>query len=399
MKFALCFLAFLVGCYSTVFVGSQPPDISDVIEDIQTTTTFKPSLTIMSTIKSISQSSFGTTKTGDAISRFTCSNSNGYSVDLINYGATVVALNAPDRKGETVNVTLGCTDMAGYEANECYLGATVGRYANRINEGKFSIDGESFALAVNNGKHHLHGGHEGFGRRVWEAETLETDDSVGVRFSLTSPDGDGGYPGELVATVDYILNNENELVIEYHATTDKPTYINLTNHSYWNLSGAGQGTIGDHELMLASDELVEVTAEGIPTGTLLDVDSTPFDFRTSRPIGEDIENTGTTPTGYDHCYVINGADDTLTELNHAATVYDPKSGRTMEVHTTQPGVQLYTCNWMDGQPASGGFDKHSALALESQHYPDSPNQADFPSTLLKPGEKFHHKTIYRFGVR
>ncbi len=399
MKFALCMAAFLVGCYTTVFVGSHPADISDVIEDIQTTTSYKPSLTIMSTEKSISQTSFGSTKSGESVSRFLCSNSNGYSVELINYGATVVAFNAPDRNGELANVTLGCSDMAGYEANQSFLGATVGRYANRINEGKFSIDGKSFTLPINNGKHHLHGGPNGFDRKVWEAETIETADSVGVRFSIDSPDGEGGYPGAVVVSVDYVLNNENELVIEYRATTDKPTHLNLTNHSYWNLSGAGQGTIGDHELMLAADELVEVSAEGIPTGTFLNVDSTPFDFRAARPIGEDIENTGTTPTGYDHCYVIDRADDTLTKLNLAATVHDPKSGRTMEVLTTQPGVQLYTCNWMDGQPGSGGFDKHSALALESQHYPDSPNQAGFPSTLLKPGETFHHKTIYRFGVR
>ena len=399
MKFALCIFAFIVGCYTTVIVGEQPADISHVIEDSQKTTSYKPALTLMSTETSISQSSFGTTKAGEVVSRFKCTNSNGYSVDLINYGATVVAFNAPDRDGKSANVTLGCSDMAGYEANESFLGATVGRYANRIGEGKFSIDGQSFALPINNGKHHLHGGDEGLDRRVWEAETLETDDSVGVRFSITSPDGDNGYPGEVAITVDYVLNDDNELLIEFRANTDKPTHLNLTNHSYWNLSGAGQGTIGEHELTLAASKLVEVTDEGIPTGTILDVTSTPFDFRTARPIGEDIENTGITPTGYDHCYVIDRNDDTLTKLNLAATIHDPASGRTMEVLTTQPGLQFYTSNWMDGQPGSGGFDKHSALALESQHYPDSPNQADFPSTLLKPGEKFHHKTVYRFGVK
>ena len=396
MKFALCIFAFLMGCYTTVFVGEQPVDISHVVESSQTTISFKPSMT---TKTSISQSSFGSTKAGEAVSRFTCTNSNGYSVDLINYGATVVAFNAPDREGESTNVTLGCSDMAGYEANESFLGATIGRYANRIGEGKFSIDGESFTLPINSGKHHLHGGDEGFDRKIWNAEPIEADDSAGVRFFITSPDGDNGYPGEVGLTVDYILNNDNELIIQYSATTDKPTHINLTNHSYWNLSGVGQGTIGDHELTLAAGELVEVNDEGIPTGAITNVASTPFDFRKPRPIGEDIENTGTTPTGYDHCYVIDRSDDTLTELALAATVYDPATGRTMEVLTTQPGLQFYTCNWMDGQPGSGGFDKHSALALESQHYPDSPNQAAFPSTLLKPGEQFHHKTVYRFGVR
>ena len=399
MKFALCIFAFVMGCLSTVFVGDMPADISNVTRDAQSTTNYKPFLTLQTTKMSITRTSFGTTQAGEVVSRFTCSNSNGYSVDLIDYGATVVALNAPDREGKSANVTLGCSDMAGYEANQSFLGATVGRYANRIGEGKFSIDGQSFSLPINNGKHHLHGGKEGFDRKVWKAETLETADSVGVRFSITSPDGAGGYPGELVVTVDYVLNDANELVIEYNATTDKPTHVNLTNHSYWNLSGAGQGTIGEHELMLAADKLVEVASDGIPTGTLMNVASTPFDFRDARPIGDDIENTGTTPTGYDHCYVIDREDDTLTELKLAASVYDPKTGRTMEVLTTQPGLQFYTCNWMDGQPGSGGFDKHSALALESQHFPDSPNQADFPSTLLKPGQKFHHKTVHRFGVK
>ena len=326
MKFALCIFAFLMGCYTTVFVGNQPADISHVIEDTHTTTSYKPSLTLMSTEISISQSGFGSTEGGEAVSLFTCTNSNGYSVDLINYGATVVAFNAPDREGKSANVTLGCSDMAGYEANESFLGATVGRYANRIKEGKFSIDGQAFALPINNGNHHLHGGVEGLDRKVWEAETLETDDSVGVRFSITSPDGDNGYPGEVDITVAYVLNNDNELVIQYNATTDKPTHINLTNHSYWNLSGAGQGTIGEHELTIAAGELVEVNDEGIPTGKLSNVTSTPFDFRKTRPIGEDIENTGITPAGYDHCYVIDRSDDTLTELNLAATVHDPASG-------------------------------------------------------------------------
>lgn len=399
MKFVLCIFAFVVGCFSTVYVGEKPADITYVAEVSQATTNYKPSLSKLSSEMSVSQSSFGNTAAGESVHQFTCTNSNGYSVDLIDYGATIVSVNAPDRDGKPTNIALGCSDMEGYEANEAFLGATVGRFANRINGGKFSINGQSFSLSINNGKHHLHGGKEGFNSRIWKAETLEMDDSVGVRFSMTSPDGDGGYPGEVIITADYVLNENNELTIEFRAHTDKPTHVNLTNHAYWNLSGAGQGTVGEHELMLAAKKLVEVTPEGIPTGTLSSVASTPFDFRTARPIGEDIENTGTTPSGYDHCYVIDRSDESQTELNLAASVYDPSSGRTLEVLTTQPGLQLYTCNWMDGQPSSGGFDKHSALALESQHFPDSPNQVDFPSTLLKPGEKFHHKTVYRFGVR
>jgi aldose 1-epimerase len=369
------------------------------LNDTDAATIQKPSKLPMKIQASVAKSDFGNTSDGDVISRFTCTNSNGYSVVLINYGATVVAFNAPDRDGKSANITLGCSDMAGYEASQSFLGSTVGRYANRIAKGTFSIDGKTFKLPNNDGKNHLHGGLKSFDRQVWKTEELKTDDSVGVKFSLTSPDGDNGYPGELVVTVDYVLNNQNELVIQYDATTDKPTHVNLTNHSYWNLSGAGQGTVGDHVLMLNADQLVEINSEGIPTGTLLDVAATPFDFRMARPIGVDIENTGTTPAGYDHCYVINRSDDALEKLTLAANVHDPKSGRTMEIFATQPGIQFYTCNWMDGQPASGGFEKHSALALETQHYPDSPNQANFPSTLLKPGQRYRHKTIYRFGVK
>ncbi len=395
MKFALCIFAFVLGCISTVFVGDMPADISHVT-DKSRTISFKPATTQFSTEMSITQNSFGSTEAGQAVTRFTCTNSNGYSVDLIDYGATVVAFNAPDRTGKSANITLGCSDMAGYEACQSYLGATVGRYCNRIAEGKFLIDGKRFDLQSNNGDHHLHGGATGLDRRIWKTETLKTNDSVGVRFSTVSPDGEGGYPGKLDVTVDYVLNNANELSIEFHATTDAATHVNLTNHSYWNLSGAGQGTIGDHVMTITASKLVAVSAEGIPTGELLPVASTPFDFLAARPIGQDIENTGTTPTGYDHCFVIDRSDAPLAS---AASVYDPASGRTLEVLTTQPGLQFYTANWMDGQPGSGGFDKHSAFALESQHFPDSPNQDSFPSTLLKPGEKFHHKTIYRFGVK
>ena len=397
MKFALCLFAFLLGCISTVVVRDTPAETkltSGVLS--ARSRLFKPALTLFSTEMSVFKTRFGATSDGNEVTKYICQNSHGYSVELIDYGATVVAFNAPDRLGNKANITLGCSDMAAYEANQSYLGTTVGRYCNRIANGKFSIGEETYSLQNNNGEHHLHGGPDGFSSKIWQAETLKTEDSVGVRFSLESPDGDGGYPGTLKVSVDYVLNDDNELVVEFHASTDKQTHVNLTNHCYWNLSGAGVGTVGQHVLKLNAKQLVAVNDSGIPTGQLQDVESTVFDFRSAKPIGEGIDATGTTPTGYDHCYVIDRESDDLTI---AATVYDPESGRTLDILTTQPGIQFYTSNWMDGGAGSGGFEKHSAFALETQHYPDSPNQPDFPSTLLEPGQTFHQKTILRFGIR
>ena len=397
MKFALCLFAFLLGCISTVFVRDTPAETkltSDVLS--ARSRLFKPVLTLFSTEMNVSKTSFGATSDGDEVTKYTCQNSHGYAVELIDYGATVVAFNAPDRKGQAANITLGCNDMAAYEANQSYLGATVGRYCNRIANGKFFISEEEFTLPINNGENHLHGGPDGFDSKIWQAETLKRKNSVGVRFSTESPDGEGGYPGRLKVFVDYVLNNDNELIVEFHASTDKPTHLNLTNHCYWNLSGAGVGTVGQHVVKINAKKLVGVNDGGIPTGQLENVESTAFDFRSGKPIGESIEATGTTPAGYDHCYVIDRESDALTM---AAAVYDPNSGRTMDVLTTQPGIQFYTANWMDGGAGSGGFEKHSAFALETQHYPDSPNQPDFPSTLLEPGQTFHQKTVFKFGIR
>ena len=395
MKFVLCFIAFVMGCLSTVYVGDEPADLSAVLQtdDIVLQA---PTSTEATTKMSITETDFGATENGETVKLYKCTNSNGYRVELINYGATVKSLFAPDRAGQIDNITLGCGDMASYQANTSYLGATVGRYCNRIAKGKFSIGDRSFTLSTNDGENHLHGGTTGLDKKVWDAELIEYSDSVGVKFSVVSPDGEGGYPGELKVTVSYQLNNDNELVVQFEAETDQETHVNLTNHSYWNLAGAGRGTIDDHELSLISKRLVSIASDGIPTGEFLNVSETAFDFGAPRRIGEELEKTGIVPTGYDHCYVIERADDSLQS---AATVYEPKSGRTLEVFTTQPGLQFYTSNWMDGQPSSGGFEKHSAFALECQHYPDSPNQASFPSTLLKPGSTYQHKTVYRFGVR
>ena len=395
MKFVLCFIAFVMGCLSTVYVGGDPADLSVVLQN-DTIVLQVPTSTEATTKMSITETDFGTTENGKTVSLFKCTNSNGYSAELINYGATLKSLFAPDRTGQIDNITLGCGDMAGYQANTSYLGAIIGRYCNRIAKGKFSIGDRSFMLPINDGENHLHGGTTGLDKKVWDAELIESRDSVGVKFSVVSPDGEGGYPGELKVTVSYQLNNDNDLIVNFEAETDKETYVNLTNHSYWNLAGAGQGTIEDHELSLTSNQLVSIATDGIPTGEFLNVGETVFDFRSPRRIGEGLGKTGLVPSGYDHCYVIQRSGDSLQS---AAIVHEPRSGRTLEVLTTQPGLQFYTSNWMDGQPSSGGFEKHSAFALECQHYPDSPNQAAFPSTLLKPDRTYQHTTVYRFSTR
>jgi aldose 1-epimerase len=314
---------------------------------------------------------------------------------IMNYGAIVVELRTPDRHGKLENITLGFPTLDGYLGKHPYFGATVGRYANRIALGKFTLDGTSYSLAQNNGPNHLHGGIVGFSHALWDAQPVQTHDSVGVRFNHTSPDGEEGYPGTVAATVVYTLTNGNELRIEYTATTDKATPINLTNHAYWNLAGAGQGTILDHELMLAADTYLPVDATLIPTGELASVAGTPFDFTSPHRIGARIGQVKGDPPGYDHCFVLRGQKGAL-EL--AAHVRHVGSGRTMEVYTTQPGVQFYTGNFLDGGPAGGGYPRNAGFCLETQHYPDSPNRPEFPSVVLRPGETYHEITVHRFGI-
>lgn len=343
----------------------------------------------------ITTRSFGTTQDGREVQQFICKNSNGYVLEVIDYGATVTGFGAPDQNGLVENITLSCSDIEGYETCKSYFGSTVGRYCNRISQGKFSIDGHDFTLATNDGVNHLHGGKIGFDKQIWDASKLINENSVGIRFTLVSKDSDEGYPGELTVTVDYVLNNANELSIDFSATTTQPTHVNLTNHNYWNLGGVRSGTILDHELKLESDQYIPVDATAIPTGALNDVAESAFDFREYQRIGSRIEQIKSTPVGYDHCYVLKSQNG---QLALAATVVCPKSGRKMEIHTTQPGIQFYTGNFLDGQPGSGGFDQYSAFCLETQHYPDSPNQPSFPKTLLKPGETFRQSTVHKFFV-
>jgi len=348
---------------------------------------------------SVEKTSFGETPAGEKVDLYTCVNNNGAVLKMITFGAAVQSLEVSDKDGKLANVQLGFDNLEGYLKHTAHFGCTVGRYANRIAAGKFELDGKIYdQLVQNNNGNHLHGGENGFDRVVWNAEPVETDNEVGVQFTYTSADGEEGYPGKLDCTVTYTLTNDNELKIDYKAVTDKPTVLNLTNHNYWNLGGAGSGQILDHVLMLNCDKYLEPGPGLIPTGKLLPVAGTVMDFTEPKKIGADIaelKKDENGPRGYDHCYVVNGSPG---ELRLAARVKDPASGRVMEIHATQPGIQLYTGNFLDGSENSGGYGQHDAFCLETQHYPDSPNQPDFPSTVLRPGERFHEVTVHKFSV-
>ena len=341
---------------------------------------------------SVEKQPFGTTEDGTAVDIYTLTNQNGMRARIMTYGAIVVSLETPDRDGKLANVTMGFEDLQGYLDGHPFFGATVGRYGNRIAGGKFTLDGTEYTLAANNGPNHLHGGEKGFDKVVWHAGRVAG--RTAVKFTYTSPDGEEGYPGQLDTTVVYTLTDENELRIDYTAATDKPTHVNLTNHCYWNLAGAGVGDILDHQLMLNAEKYLPVDDTLIPTGELADVEGTVMDFRRPTAIGARIAEVP--GGGYDHCYVIQGGGDSLTL---GAEVYDPSSGRVMQITTTQPGVQFYTGNFLDGGPRSGGAGKHGAFCLETQHFPNSPNQPDFPSTVLRPGETYQTTTIHKFSVR
>jgi aldose 1-epimerase len=347
---------------------------------------------------SVTKSPFGKTPDGLETNLFTCTNSKGASMQVTDYGARLVALHVPDRAGKLANVTLGFDTLEKYIAHTAFMGCTTGRFANRIAGARFTLDGTEYKLAANIPPNHLHGGVKGFDRHVWKAAEVRVPEGMGVNFRLVSKEGDEGYPGSLDTSVTILLTDENELKIDYVATTDKPTILNLTNHAYFNLKGAGVGDILRHNLTINADHYLAVDSEVIPTGKLAPVKGTFMDFTQPHPIGERIAETkfGTLPLGYDHCYVLRGARGTLAQ---AARVEDPESGRVMEVFTTEPAVQLYTSNYLDGGPQNGGFKQHSAFCLETQHYPDAPNHPEFPSTVLRPGEKFQSTTVYKFSVK
>jgi len=343
----------------------------------------------------ITKAAFGKLPDGKEVDLFTCTNKKGCELKLTSYGARIVALKVPDREGKSENVTLGFDTLDGYLQHTAYFGCTVGRYANRIAQGKFSIDGDEFTLAKNNGENHLHGGVRGFDKVVWTAEQVVQDGSAGIKFSYFSNDGEEGYPGNMHISVTYLLApDDNDVKIDYEATTDSPTVVNLTNHAYWNL--AGTGDVLDHELMLAAARLLPVDKGLIPTGEIADVADTPFDFREAKAIGSRIDKLppdGDDPGGYDHCYVL---DSDNGSLKLAARAKHPGSGRVMEVHTTQPGIQLYTGNFLNGDAANGGHKKHAAFCLETQHFPDSPNRPEFPTTRLESGETYKQTTVHKF---
>jgi aldose 1-epimerase len=343
----------------------------------------------------VQQEPFGQMPDGQAIVHYSLTNRNGLRVGLINLGAIITAVEVPDRHGQKANVTLHFPDLAGYQANAPYFGGICGRYANRIAFGKFSLDGKDHQLAANNGPHHLHGGMESFIKKVWTHERVDIESFVGVKFTYICADGEESYPGTLATNVIYLLNDNNELRIEYIATTDKPTVLNLTNHAYWNLAGAGNGTVLDHELQLFCDKYLPVDEGSIPTGELADVAGTPMDFLQPHKIGERIDQTVNGNGGYDHCYVVNG---TYGELRPAAKIVEPVSGRVLEISTTEPGIQLYTGNHLQGTPATGNAVKHGAFCLEAQHFPDSPNRPEFPTTVLRPGETYTQTTVHKFSV-
>ena len=350
----------------------------------------------------ISKKPFGKTADGKAVDIYTLTNSKGSEMQIITYGGTVVSLKVPDKSGKLGDIVLGFDSVAGYEKHTAYMGALIGRYGNRIAKGRFTLNGKEYVLAVNNGENHLHGGPKGYDKVVWTARPSTDPNGANLQLTYLSRDGEEGYPGNLSIKVIYSLTAKNELKIVYSATTDKDTVVNLTHHSYFNLAGAGSGDILGHQLTLNASKFTPTDSGSIPTGELRDVKGTPFDFTKSTAIGARINQDDQQlkfGQGYDHNYVLNR---TAEGLSLAATVYEPKSGRVMEVLTTEPGLQFYSGNFLDGSVAgkSGqSYLKNTGFCLESQHYPDSPNKPKFPSTTLKKGQQYSTTTIYKFSAR
>jgi len=338
---------------------------------------------------------FGTMPDGRDIDLFTIINKNGMTVKVISYGGIITSLSVPDRDGKMDDVVLGFDDLSDYLNDPPYFGALIGRYGNRIAKGRFTLNGKKYSLAQNNENNHLHGGDRGFDKVMWDTEEFSSDGNRGLRLQYLSLDGEEGYPGNMSTTVPYTLTDDNKLIIDYLAVTDSPTPVNLTHHSYFNLNGM-KNDILDHELEINADRFTDVNDELIPTGDLITVKNTSMDFTSPVNIGSGIKDV---PNGYDHNYVLNNTDGSLSP---AATLYEKKSRRFMEVFTTEPGMQFYSGNFLDGNITGKNkisYNKHWGVCLEAQHFPDSPNQPSFPTTILNPGEKYKQQTIYKFSVK
>jgi aldose 1-epimerase len=337
---------------------------------------------------------FGKTKEGVEIERFTLANAAGMKVAVMTYGATLTAVEVPDRRGRSANVILHLDSFDDYEAGHPCFGAVCGRFADRIAKGRFTLDGRPYVLAANAGCDHLHGGVIGFDKRIWTAKPVEPtgETAAAVELTYVSPDGEEGYPGALATTIRYSVTNDQRLILEYTATTDKPTVLNLTNHAYWNLSG--EGDILDHELTIHASRFLPIGDDLVPIGELRPVEETPMDFTSPHSVGSRIARV---PGGYDHCYVLDRRSS--GEIAPAATVVDRKSGRVLEQWTTEPGIQFYAANDLNRTNANGTvYRPHAGLCLEAEHFADSPNHANFPSTVLRPGEVYRQTTIYRFSA-
>ena len=349
----------------------------------------------------ITQAPFGTLSDGKVATLYTLRNASGSQVQITNYGGIVTAIRVPDKNGVRGDVVLGFDTLQGYIDKSPYFGALVGRYANRIAKGRFALDGKTYKVAVNNGVNHLHGGVKGFDKQLWKATPMMLQDGPALELTLFSPAGQNSYPGNVNVRVRYTWRNDDELRIVYRAVTDAPTVLNMTNHSYFNLRGAGLGTILDHQVKINADRYVPIDSTSIPFGPLARVAGTPFDFRSFHAIGERIDDDNTqlkNGQGYDHNFVLRNQTG---QLKLAVTVREPVSGRELRAYTTEPGVQLYTGNFLDGLNGKYGrlYPRRSGFCLEAQHYPDSPNQPSYPTTTLRPGQTYRQTTVYRFSAR